>query len=154
MHKSRAAGLLLGCLTALTPCLATAGPFAQDMAKCLIKSTSNADRTQLIQWIFISMATHPDLSSLSNVPEQTRAEINDSAGKLFARLLFDSCRSETALALQSEGPAALQYGFQVLGQVAMSGLMTDPHVTQAMAGLSKYVTPEKMRGLLKEAGKK
>jgi len=43
---------------------AAAGPFADDMAKCLVNSTSPADRTLLVKWIFSVIALHPDLSAM------------------------------------------------------------------------------------------
>jgi hypothetical protein len=147
-HKPLMAGPLLGCLIAVIPCVAIAGPFADDMAKCLVKSTSDADRTDLVRWMFSSMSLHPDLASMSTISAQARNEIDAKVGKLYARLLFESCKSETAQAVQNEGPQTIQYAFQILGQVAARGLFTDPHVTGAMQALEKNIDQAKLKELM------
>lgn len=126
---------------------AAAGPFADDMAKCLVNSTSPQDRTVLVKWIFSIIALHPDLSAMSSVSAKQRDDISRSAGALFQRLLVESCRSQTQLALQNEGQQTIQYAFQVLGQVATTGLFSDPHVAEGTKDLAKYLDEEKLKAL-------
>jgi hypothetical protein len=138
--------------SAIFACLASgqvlAGPYGDDMAKCLVKSASPEDRTLLIKWIFSAMALHPDLASMSSITTQQRDGLSKSAGALFQRLLLDSCRSETLVAVQNEGPQTVQYAFQILGQVAVRGMMTDPHVLDGMKGLAQGLDEEKLKALL------
>lgn len=136
------------------PKLATAGPFADDMAKCLVNSTSAEDRTLLVKWIFSVIALHPDLSAMSAVSPKQRDEISKNAGALFQRLLLESCRSQTKQALQSEGPQTVQYAFQVLGQVASRGLFSDSHVLEGTKDLAKYVDEQKINELMGPAAQK
>jgi hypothetical protein len=126
---------------------AAAGPFADDMAKCLVNSTSPEDRTVLVKWIFSVISLHPDLTAMSSLSAKQREDISRAAGMLFQRLLLDSCRSQTQQALQNEGPQTIQYAFQVLGQAATRGLFTDPHVMEGTKDLSKYVDEEKLKAL-------
>jgi hypothetical protein len=142
--------LVLLCL----PQLAAAGPFADDMAKCLVNSTSPEDRTVLVKWIFSVITLHPDLSSMSAIPPKQREDMTKAAGALFQRLLLDSCRSQTQQALKNEGPQTIQYAFQVLGQVASRGLFADPHVSEGAKDLAKYVDEEKIKALAEDATKK
>jgi hypothetical protein len=134
--------------------LATAGPFADDMAKCLVASTSPDDRTVLVKWIFSVITLHPDLTAMSSVSAKQRDDLSKKAGELFQRLLLQSCRSQTQQALQNEGPQTIQYAFQVLGQVATRGLFTDPHVMDATKDLAKYVDEEKLKSLTAAAPQK
>jgi hypothetical protein len=92
--------LLLLCCTSN---IAIAGPFADEMAKCLVSSTSPQDRTLLVRWIFSLMAMHPDLTAMANVSDKQRVDLTKQTGQLFQRLLLDSCRSQTQTALQNEG---------------------------------------------------
>ena len=133
---------------------AVAGPFADDMAKCLVNSTSPADRTVLVKWIFSVIALHPDLSALSSISPKQRDDLSRSAGALFQRLLVESCRSETQKALQNEGQQTIQYAFQVLGQVATTGLFSDPHVAEGTKGLAKYLDEDKLKALAPPGGAK
>jgi hypothetical protein len=149
MRQSRPlAGALLVVLTCLVSARAAAGPYADDMAKCLVKAASPEDRTLLVKWIFSAMTLHPDLASMSAITTQQRDALTKSAGALFQRLLLESCRSETQQAVQNEGPQTIQYAFQILGQVATRGLFSDPHVLEGMKGLSKDVDEEKLKALL------
>jgi len=125
-----------------------AGPYADDMAKCLVKSTSTEDRTLLIRWMFSAMALHPDVASLALVSKQQRDEITKRTGALFQRLLLESCKAETKEAVQDEGPQTVQYAFQVLGQVAARGLFTEPRVADSVKDLGNSVDQEKIKALL------
>ena len=128
--------------------LAAAGPFADEMAKCLVNSTSPADRTVLVKWIFSVITLHPYLTAMSTVSAKQRDEISKDAGVLLQKLLLDSCRSQTQQALRNEGPQTIQYAFQVLGQAATVGMLTDSHVSNGAKDLAKYVDEEKLKAAL------
>ena len=134
----------LGCL----PQLAEAGPFADDMAKCLVTSSSPEDRLLLTKWIFGIITLHPDLMPMSAITPQQRDQTMKSAGALIQRLLTESCRSQTQLALQNEGPQTIQYAFQVLGASAMQGLLGDAHVKEGAASIAKYLDEAKIKELM------
>lgn len=137
-------------VSALSICLASnasAGPFAEDMAKCLVKSTSPEDRTVLVRWIFAEMALHPDLQNLAGISPQQRADIDAKAGVLVQRLLLEACKTQTREAIANEGPDTIQYAFNVLGQVASRGLFTNPEVAAGLAGLAKSLDAEKLKTL-------
>ncbi|MBS0379966.1 MAG: hypothetical protein JSS29_15915 [Proteobacteria bacterium] len=142
--------LIVGLLAALgsLPRMAAAGPFADDMAKCLVTSTTQEDRIVLAKWVFNMMAQHPDVASLANITPAQRQGILKDAAALIQRLLTDSCRSQTRAALQNEGAATIQYGFQVLGASAMRGLMTEPHVMEGAKALGQYLDEAKIKELL------
>jgi hypothetical protein len=44
-----------------------AGPFTNQLSRCLVKSTSEADKELLIKWIFAAMSSHPKVQHMSNV---------------------------------------------------------------------------------------
>jgi hypothetical protein len=126
---------------------AVAGPYADDMAKCLVKSTSTADRTVFVKWMFASMALHPDVKSMSVVTEQQRDDLNKSAAVMFQHLLLETCRTETQQAIKYEGPETLSYAFQIFGQAAARELFSEPSVAAAMSGLTKYFDKNKLKSL-------
>jgi hypothetical protein len=66
LHRTLTAALM-ACLIGMVPCLVAAGRFADDMAKCLVKSTSEGDKAELMRWMFSSMSLHPDLASMSKI---------------------------------------------------------------------------------------
>ena len=51
--------------------IAIAGPTVDQLSDCLVKATTAADKTTVLQWTFTALAAHRDLKSFSNVtPEQ------------------------------------------------------------------------------------
>ena len=71
---------------------AHAGPFSDEMSKCLVRSTSDADKTLLIRWIFTAIATHPDVKELSNVTPAVSEQLSKDAANLFADLIPSAAR--------------------------------------------------------------
>ena len=118
---------------------AYAGPFTDEMSKCLVRSTSEADKTLLIKWIFAAMATHPDVKALSGVTPEMGEQLNKETGKLVMRLLTRSCKTETRQAVDFEGEDTFKASFGVLGQVAMQGLMANGEVSNYFSGFEKYL---------------
>ena len=129
---------------ALLSAPAHAGPHGDDLARCLVESTSTDDRVALVRWMFTAVAAHPAVASIASVTEAERDAANKATGEQFVRLLTESCLEKARAALRYEGPAALQQGFQVVGQVAAGELFTHPNVAQAMAGLQKHTDASKL----------
>ena len=128
-----------------------AGLYTDDLSRCIVDSTSDADRTNLMRWIFVSMAQHPSVSALSNVKPPDLEAANKTIGQLFMHLLTETCAQKARDAVRIEGVGAIQSSFQVLGQVASVGLMSDPNVTKAMAGLEPFIDKAKLEELSKPA---
>ena len=126
---------------------AVAGPYGDDMAKCLVKSAGPNDRTVFIRWLFAAIALHPDVASMSTISAKRRDDFNKGAAALFQRLLTESCRSETQQAIRYEGPATIQYAFQVFGQAAAGDLFANPSVAAGMKDLVKYMDQDKIKAL-------
>lgn len=129
------------------PIAAQAGPYADDMGKCLVKQTGAAERTAIMKWLFAAMALHPEVSAMSTIQSAARDTINRDVGALFTRLLTESCRAESTLAMQYEGALAMQSAFGVLGQVAMQELMANPAVNAGLAELEKHVDQKRIEAL-------
>ncbi len=145
-HPRRARASLLAISLLAGP--AFAGPYADDMAKCLVKSASAEDRTQLVRWMFSAMTLHPDLASMSAVTAKQRDELNQSTAAQFMRLLTESCKAESQQAYQNEGPQTIQYAFSILGGVASRGLFSDPHVAAGMQSMAKGFDEKRIRDAL------
>lgn len=141
MKSKAAVFLVLASLSATV----SAGPFTDEMSKCLVKSTSEADKSLLIKWVFAAMASHPDVKSLSNVSTEKGDELNKNVSGLLISLLTEKCKPETQQAIQYEGPKALEVSFEVLGQVAMQGIISNPDVVGYMSGLGKHMDLTKLK---------
>ena len=104
-----------------------------------------------MRWIFANAALHPDVNNISSVTAKERETINRMAGGLVERLLTDTCRKQTQEALRYEGQIALQLSFQVLGQVAMQELMSNPAVGKGFGELDRFMDQKKIRALIPQA---
>ncbi|HEY4213734.1 MAG TPA: hypothetical protein VGM84_19810 [Steroidobacteraceae bacterium] len=151
MRAKYLAVLIAGVASGL-PLLANAGPFADDLGKCLVTSTTSEDRTALVQWIFVAAAKHPAVSSMVHVTQEQVDSANKTTAALLMKLLTQSCKSEAQKAIQNEGPQTIQVSFAVLGQVAGRELFASPQVAGATAGLAKYIDGKALQAALKPPG--
>jgi hypothetical protein len=135
------------CLGALRPQEAAAGPYSDELSKCLVRSTTTAEKNTLIKWIFAAAALHPEVKGIASITTEQRDELSKSTGKMVEHLVSESCKSEVTDAMKYEGPGALGASFQVLGQVAAMGLFSDPSVSSFMRDFTKYVDVRKVQGL-------
>lgn len=127
---------------------AQAGVYIDDLSRCLVESSTAHDKSLLVKWMFTSMALHPDVAAMSNVTEAQRDSVNKAAAEMFVRLMAESCVAQSKKAIQYEGAAAIEQGFNVFGQVAGKELFAHPNVAQALAGLQKHMDTKKLETAL------
>jgi len=116
-----------------------AGADDDDLGQCLIRSTTPVDRKVLTQWAFATLALDPDLSQLATISADQRESINQQAGSVVTLLLADACPAQAQRAFANGGPQAIQSAFETWGQWAITGVASEPHVMQGMAGLLQYI---------------
>jgi hypothetical protein len=125
------------------------GPYTDELSKCLVRSSTPADKSVLVQWMFSTLVLHPDVAPLASVPDSKRTAISQSVAQLFERLIVDSCRVQTQEAIRYEGAGAIDTSFSVLGQVAARELFLHPKVAAAMADLEKHLNSDRISSALK-----
>ena len=128
---------------------AAAGPYNDKLAMCLVDKTTDADKAGLLRWMFAAMAQHPRVTDLTQVSEAEGEALNKQVADLLWELMSDRCAEETRQAVKYEGDSAIGTSFEVLGRVAMQGLMSDPSVQDYMGGLERNIEPGKLESLLK-----
>ena len=127
---------------------AAAGPYSDDLAKCLVRSTGEDEKRTLVKWIFAAVALHPEVADIASVTPAQRTEMTRNTAKIFEKLLTDSCRAEVQQAVQYEGPQTIGTSFQVLGQVAARELFSNPSVAANMADLGKYIDQKRIADVM------
>lgn len=128
---------------------AAAGAYSDDLAKCLVASTTPKDQTDLVRWIFATAALHPEVASIAAVSAEQRTAMTRAVGELFERLLTESCRKQFSAAIQYEGNQTIESAFQVLGQVAMRALMANPAVAKGFDEIDGYIHKDKIEAAAK-----
>jgi hypothetical protein len=129
---------------------AIAGPYGDELAKCLVRSTGAADKTALVQWMFAMASLHPQVKSMAAISPERRSEATMKAAQMAQRLLTQACVNEARAALKSEGQSALEQSFNVLGQVAARELFADPNVAGGIAEFEKYIDAQALERALKQ----
>ena len=133
--------------------VAHAGPYTDDLGKCLVKSTTSDDQVVFMQWMFSALSLHPAVNSLTTLTDEQRAAFNKKVAGLFVRLMSADCRQQTIDALKYEGTAAMQASFQLFGAAAMRGLMGNSHVAKGLEGMAVYFQQDQnWMSVLREAG--
>ena len=152
MHRVRdlaGAALLMAGLLAAGP--SGAGPYSDDLAKCMVRSSTPADRAEFVKFLFSAMAQHPDVASMANIsPQQMKATLKGT-GELIQRLLLQSCRSEAQQAIHHEGMQSIFFGFQFYGQAMAAELMGNPIVAAKLKDLNDYLDADKFKAFAAES---
>ena len=121
-----------------------AGPFGDEMAKCLVTSTSNRDRTKLVKWMFRVYGEHPEVSYMVDLSDREKKVIDKDIADVFTRLLSEDCADETKKALDYEGDNVMFTAFQALGQVAAQGFNVKPIVERNINKFTEFIEYEKL----------
>jgi hypothetical protein len=127
-----------------------AGLYTDDLSRCLVEGTSKADKTVLVQWVVLAISQHPAVTTLSKGTDADIDQANAAVGELLMRLLTDTCRDKSKLAIRYEGAGAIQTAFGTLGQVATADLFSDPSVQKVMAGLATHLDEAKLKTLVEQ----
>ena len=147
MRLCRLAAILLG---ASAP--AQAGVFTDDLSRCLVEKSSDADRTAFMRWMFAALTRDPALADLAQVSEARRDRINRTAADIYGRLIFLDCRPEAVAALKNEGLNALGPAGQALGGAAARRLLGSPAGQAELRKFGELTDPQKWEALVREAG--
>lgn len=140
--------LLSGALAAAFALPAHAGLYADDLSRCLVEKSTPEDKNALIRWVIAITTLHPAVRPIAQVDAEARTRANQETARIFERLLTQQCLDQTRQAVRYEGAAAIQSGFQTLGQVAMVELFADPGVAAALGELDKVIDAQKLREAL------
>jgi hypothetical protein len=150
MNKKKISAALAVVLGTAWMSSAHAGPYSDDLAKCLVGKTTEADRVAFVQWMFAALSAHPAVKPLSTVSAEQLEEANKRTANLFTKLLAESCLNESRAALKYEGTKAFESSFRVLGDIAGRELFESREVAAAMAGLEKHFDEEKLKAVVSE----
>lgn len=131
---------------------ASAGVYADSLAKCLVDKTSDTDKYAFVRWIFSGLSASDSVKDLAAISAKERDEINTNTAHLFDRLILIDCRGQAVDAIKYEGPSSFETGFGVLGQVATRSLLSDPIVNENMTGFTKFLNKTEWDALTKPTG--
>jgi hypothetical protein len=131
---------------------ANAGVFTDDLSRCVVQKTTDADRTLLVKWMFAAVTKNPALSGMASLSPADREKLNAGVANLYDRIILTDCRSQAVAALKNEGVDALGQAGQVLGGAAARQLMGSPEVSAEMGKMDSGIDKQRWKALADEAG--
>lgn len=126
-------------------------PDAQALAQCLVNSTTDDDKGDLVRWFVASTAQHPAASELVSVTPEQRANMASRVAVVFERLLTRDCRTQFHDARKAEGDETVSMSFAILVQTALGDLIENPTVSSALANIDSYLDKEKIAAAMADA---
>ena len=124
--------------------VASAGPTVDQLSECLVKSTTATDKTAVLQWTFVALASHPDLKSFSNVTEAQKTQLDQNLATVLQRILVEQCAMQTKAVIKAEGIQAVGNSFQELGRISGEEILKNPEVRAQLKGVIRYVDLNKL----------
>ena len=135
--------------TASYPLQSKAGVYGDSLGKCLVSTSTDQDKQQLVEWMFSAISLNPSVSSYVDLPAEKREEIDRRMAALFEKLVGETCRKEASDALKYEGANAFGAAFQLFGRVAGEQIFAAPEVSKGAEAFYKYLDSD---GLQKKLG--
>lgn len=130
-------------LCAVAPA-ATAGPYGEALGKCMVERSTDADKQQLVEWIFSALAYNPQISQYARMSSDQHAQIDSRMASLVEKLLTDYCRDEAGKAFHYEGGKAFSDAFKMLGEVAGQQIFESPAVTTGAMNFTHFIDLPKL----------
>ena len=127
---------------------ANAGPYSDQLSRCIVESTSSEEKIAFVRWMFSVFSFHPAVKDLASIKEKQHVEADKKTAKLFMNLLTVSCRERAVKAIKYEGQEALNTAFRLLGEVAVRELYANPEVVAGVEGFTKYLDEEQLKPII------
>lgn len=127
---------------------AAASPNTEATKACFSDNTSGKDRKVLGKWIFLAMAAHPEIASMSAA---TAAEVEQSErdlAALFMRLVTEDCAAQMKKMMTEDGATSISVPFEYLGQIAMQELTTHESVNTRITGFHRFLDTAKLEAAI------
>ena len=128
---------------------AMAATAVEALGACLADNTTGKDRKDMARWVFVGMATHPEIKSLSSATDADRVEMDKRLAALFSRLITENCPAQAKKAMEEGGTQGFGVAFSLIGQLAMQELMSDKSVAASFANFAQYLDKSKIEAVLK-----
>lgn len=127
---------------------AQANVASDDLSRCLIDKSKQQDQVVLVRWMFAALSTHPSVGDMTKVDAAKLTSANKEMAALVQDMLVNRCVKEARSAVKANGAQSLGASFQLFGQSAARGLLTNPQVAKNIAQLGNYVDDKKLQKAL------
>jgi hypothetical protein len=114
------------------------------LGTCIVENITEKDRNELGQWVFLSMAAHPETKQFSNIQPEAREEVFRAVGVMFTRLMTNDCAKQVRQAAITGGPPVVPSAIQFLTQIGVQELMRNREVLGTLSTFSRFADKERI----------
>jgi hypothetical protein len=118
------------------------------LANCFVENTTGRDRKDLAKWVFVAMGAHPDMKTMANISSATSDDAARAAGRVFTRLIAETCVKEARAAFRADDPTAFASAFSALGMIAMQEIMSHKDVDSGLEVIQRFIDTSKINAAL------
>lgn len=139
--------IFIGIFISVTTLSASAVPTADALTSCITDNTTGKERKEMVKFIFMALASHPEIKEISKITESDREKTYQAFANTLTRLLTQNCAEETRNSLKTGSKEDLQSAFRAFGQLGARELMTNPDVATSLSNFERYLDTKKLEAL-------
>lgn len=143
-HSPKLRSILMGLTLMGAAQYGVAAPTVDQLSECLVKSTTAADKTAVLQWTFAALSSHPDLKGFSAVSATQKEQLDKNLAGVLQRIIVEQCSSQAKAVIQAEGIQAVGDSFQELGRTSGEEILKNPEVNQQLKSVVRYLDLNKL----------
>ena len=123
---------------------AFAGPYADELKQCFVKSSSSKDNITLIKWMAKAMVAHPALADFPTIKATEKSSIDKEFAAYVQKILVEDCKKQTVATFENEGMGALQDSLELLAQFVLKELMSQKEVATEISAFTSHIDQGKL----------
>lgn len=123
---------------------AFAGPYADELKQCFVKSSSSKDNITLIKWMAKAMVAHPALADFPTIKSTDKSSIDKEFAAYVQKILVEDCKNQTIATFENEGMGALQGSLELLAQFVLKELMSQKEVASEISAFTSHIDQGKL----------
>lgn len=142
--------MITAVLTGMLACSpALAGEYATALGQCLYKNSSDADKTTLMQWAFVTLGKTDAAKSIATISAAKTQEVDQQTKTLVTRLVTTSCSTEAKQVVLKEPTTGLRDAMVAI----TTEMIKDKLSSSATSTFSNSLISSETATQLKETGK-
>lgn len=127
---------------------AFAGPYADELKQCFVKSSSSKDNITLIKWMAKAMVAHPALADFPAIKSSDKSNIDKEFAAYVQKILVEDCKKQTVATFENEGMGALEGSLELLAQLVLKELMSQKEVATEIGAFTSHIDQGKLMAAL------
>ena len=140
--------LTIGFSLAILEKPANAGPYQDDLIKCVNRNITDSDKVNLAGFIVLAFSSLPEMQGIVFIDEIRSESLIKAYTETIERLVLYDCYDESKLVVKFEGSESLASATNLIGQMTMRDNLSDPNVVRLFDRMEQYSSPDKWNELL------